>query len=898
MLYESDAYDYKERPVAVVFPESTEQVAFVLRIANEFGVPFVARGAGTGLSGGAIPPPGGIVITLTRMNHIIEVDIENRCAVVEPGVVNLVLNRAVAPYGYIFAPDPSSQKVSTIGGNTAENAGGPHCLKYGVTADHILRMQVVLPDGDTVEVSGKNPGVPGCDLAGLLCGSEGMLGIITRLTVRLIPAPDGVRTMLAIFRTIEAAAATVSAIIAAGITPATVEMMDNLAIQAIEPVVKAGYPMDAAAVLLIEVDGRGESLERQAKQIVRICFAKRAASVETARSEAERDRLWTGRRGMGSAITAISPNYANFDGVVPRNQIVEALRRISQIGQKYGIRILNSFHAGDGNLHPTLLFDATKSEQVERVHRAGLEILKICVELGGSITGEHGVGIEKKDAMSFMFRDTELAFMRKVKDVFDPKALCNVGKMFPGDAGGGEVQPISGEFHASRSGEWPLNAPARETAAHVVDNLTPKYVVHAACPQDVADVITEASRSGEGLIPWGGGTKVHVGNIPSTYDAALCLDRLDRVLEYDVENQTLTVEAGARFADVLEIAAGQGQRLPITLTTDMAATVGGVVATNDYGPEAGHHGYLRNFILGLEVVLPTGEILSLGGKVVKNVAGLNVSRLFIGSYGTFGVITKATFRLVPRPEKTLILGFWLDGFQNVANFMATLAATRVDPSSVELFDSNVPGKITSMRPLKVHDPVLVVVRLEGFEEEVSWQQKEIERSFRTLIPTGGGYPEVVDLADLSAQQMDPQQMVSKMRAHFFAADGPEDMALLKIVTPSTRSGFMVSASRRLAQNYGLAAAVIVYALDGTIFLRLSRAPGQYNSNTGQRAFAKSVASFIRDLRAVSPGPIVALRVPLDIKSDIDVWGDYPGKRLVHRLKAAIDPKGILAPGRM
>jgi glycolate oxidase len=431
MLYEFDASLERARPEVVVLPSSGEQVSEVVRLANQEGVPFVARGAGTGLSGGSLPVQGGLVISLARLNRILEIDLPNRAAVVEPGVVNLELNNALARHGYWFAPDPASQRACTIGGNVGENAGGPHCLKYGVTTNHILGLEVVLPDGQVVQAGGKAPDWPGYDLTGLLVGSEGTLGIVTKITVRISPRPESLRTMLASFASIEEASNAVSAIIAAGILPSTLEMMDRLVIQAVEDSFQAGYPRDAGAILFIEVDGLVEGLDRQAQRIAKLCHQQGAQEVHVAQSEEERERLWLGRRGAPIAINRLSPHYILADGTVPRTRLPEVLRRVGEIGQRYSFPIGNLFHAGDGNLHPLILFDGTSPGERERALQASYEILKACIEAGGTISGEHGIGLEKALAMKLVFDPDDLSLMEGIKAALDPQGLCNPGKVFP-----------------------------------------------------------------------------------------------------------------------------------------------------------------------------------------------------------------------------------------------------------------------------------------------------------------------------------------------------------------------------------------------------------------------------------------------------------------------------------
>jgi len=431
MLYAYDSSMAKGRvPEAVALPISTEQVAAVVKLARHYRVPFTARGAGTNLSGGTVTPHGGIVISLTRMDGILEIDLPNERAVLEPGVVNLELQQALAPFGYQFCPDPASQKASTIGGNVAENAGGPHCLKYGVTTNHILGLEVVLPDGELANLGGKAADWPGYDLIGLMVGSEGTLGIVTKITVRICRLPKEVRCLLAVFDQLEKAGMACRDIIAAGILPAALEIMDRLIIWAVAQAGMAVYPENAEAVLIVELDGT-DGLEKGLEECAQICRANGAQEVSTAWSPEERERLWAGRRGAFGAGAKISPAFLVNDGTVPRDKLPEVLRQLEEIGRRYRVRIGNVFHAGDGNLHPNIYFSADDAEERERAHQAAYEVFEVCARAGGTISGEHGIGMEKIAGMRLIFSPTELEVMKRIKRIFDPEGLCNPGKILP-----------------------------------------------------------------------------------------------------------------------------------------------------------------------------------------------------------------------------------------------------------------------------------------------------------------------------------------------------------------------------------------------------------------------------------------------------------------------------------
>lgn len=443
-LYEYDGGVDKARPDLVVFPRTTEEVAAIVRIANQHRVAIVGRGAGTGLSGGAIPRAGGIVVSFARMNRMLKVDIANERAVLEPGVVNLEITQAVEQQGYFYAPDPSSQKACTIGGNVAENAGGPHTLAYGVTTNHVLGLDAVLPDGSVISTGGSSPDSPGYDLTGLLTGSEGTMALVTQITVRLMRKPEMVKTILAIYDHEDDCADTVAEITARAITPAALEMLDGVMLRMVEEATHAGYPMDAAAVLLIELEGLREAVEEQVQEIDAACRGCRAREVRVARSAAERELLWKGRKNAFGAVGRVSPSYYVQDGVVPRTKVAPTLRHIQKVSEKYGLAISNIFHAGDGNMHPIILFNSHKPGEIDRARAAGDEILRFCVAEGGSITGEHGVGMEKMELIGEQFSGDSLEMIRRFKSLFDPACLLNPGKMLPTGKGCMEIRQPAG----------------------------------------------------------------------------------------------------------------------------------------------------------------------------------------------------------------------------------------------------------------------------------------------------------------------------------------------------------------------------------------------------------------------------------------------------------------------
>jgi glycolate oxidase len=433
--YECDGLSYhRATPGIVVLPDTAEQIAAIVRMCVTEGIPYVARGSGTGLSGGALPRTDGVLIVMSRMRRILEIDPANQRAVVEPGVINLDVTKAARPHGYYYAPDPSSQQICSIGGNVAENSGGAHCLKYGFTVNHVLAAEIVTPDGDLVELAADDPGY---DLLGAFVGSEGTIGIATKITVRLTRLPETVQTLLAAFDSIEEAGEAVSKIISAGVVPAAIEMMDALAIEAAEAAVHCAYPPNARAVLIVELDGPAGEVECQFAEVKELCAA--AFEIRVAADDAERVRIWTGRKSAFAAVGRISPDYLVQDGVIPRTALPEVLARIEALSRDNGIRVANVFHAGDGNLHPLVLFDDAEPGAGDRAEEVSGKILDLCIEHGGSITGEHGVGVDKSKHMPRMFTDDDLDTMQLLRCAFDPAGLCNPGKIFPTPRLCGEV---------------------------------------------------------------------------------------------------------------------------------------------------------------------------------------------------------------------------------------------------------------------------------------------------------------------------------------------------------------------------------------------------------------------------------------------------------------------------
>jgi glycolate oxidase len=454
LTYEYDMGFDSHPPDLVVLPRTTAQVQTAVRLANAAGIPIVPRGAGTGLCSGAVPLRGGIVISLIRMNRVLELDYRNRRALVEPGVINLELSQQTQPHGWYYAPDPASQRACTLGGNVATNAGGPHCLAYGVTTNHILGLEVVLPDGEVIRTGTLAGETAGYDLTGLFVGSEGTLGIATKIMVKLTRTPESVRTALAVFHSVDEASNAVSAVVGHGIVPAALEMIDQLFCQAIEAMYHVGLPSDAGAVLLAEVDGPEAGINETLHTLAGICKEHGGFDVKVAASEAERAALWQARKGAAGAIGRLAPNYYIQDGVVPRTRLPAAMARVDEVAREYDIPIANVFHAGDGNLHPALLFDRRTPGAIERTIQAGNEILKMCVAMGGAISGEHGIGFEKKEQMAYAFTTEDLAAMAGLRATFDPRLLFNPEKLLPSSAQCVEITDLKKDTIPAQPRDW------------------------------------------------------------------------------------------------------------------------------------------------------------------------------------------------------------------------------------------------------------------------------------------------------------------------------------------------------------------------------------------------------------------------------------------------------------
>ncbi len=734
IAYEVDAGLDKGMPDAVVFPRTPEDVGCIMRWASEHQVALIARGAGTGLSGGAVADRGGVIVEFVHMNAILDIDPQGRSAVIEPALINLHLDEAVKSHGLYFPPDPASQRASTIGGNVAENSGGPHCFKYGVTTNYVTGLEVVLADGKRIRLGGRALDYPEYDLCGLVTGSEGTLALITAITVRLVRNPPGVKTLLAIFDSVEQAGEAVSAVIAAGLVPATLEMMDKKIVRIIEPFAHAGLPLDAGAVLIVEIDGYVKSLEAQMHEIVQVLEHYGGHSMRIARDEEERARIWKARKSAGGAIAREVPAYYTVDITVPRSRLAEMLHEVYRICEHNDIRAGQLFHAGDGNLHPMLQIpDPDDPALLQRVHRAGHEIVKYCVEMGGSLTGEHGVGIEKREFMPLMHTPDELLAMWDIKQIFDPTCLLNPGKIFPASQEeetrrgsalclptqtGGIKSPLDSDegdrkgqcrsnnendrcdMHPTKVGERPRRDPRVGVGGAVdagwgpcADPGSPStpylsgidpccgreeepHILFPSTAQEAAQQLLALSNERKpvfiqsvpetnlhrGLGPrsanlMGEGRQGLVGKGLAPFQPLqLSAQALSGIKDYAPDDLVITVGAGTPLLEIQSFLAQHRQQLAL-VSPWSDATIGGLIATNTNAPLRMRYGAIRDQVLCMTVALPDGRVIRTGRPIVKNVAGYDLTKAFIGSYGTLGLICDVALKISaqPREQRTVLI---------------------------------------------------------------------------------------------------------------------------------------------------------------------------------------------------------------------------------------------------
>jgi glycolate oxidase subunit GlcD len=937
LVYECDGLpQHKHPPRAVVFPTSTEETSEVLQLLAREGVSFAPRGAGTGLSGGALAIDRGVVIELARMREILKIDPENRLAVVQTGLVNAHLSRAVAPYGLYYVPDPSSQPSCTIGGNIAENAGGIHCLKYGTTTDHVAGARVVLADGAIVDLGGA---APGYDLLGVFVGSEGTFGIATEATVKLWPVPPAVRTLLADFTDVDDASRAVSAIISAGMLPAALEMMDNAIIRAVEAsVFTAGLPTDAQAVLLVELDGIEAGIDDDALKAEKILAEHGARSVRRATDGDERKKLWAARKGAFGAVGRLSPDIMIQDAVVPRSRLPEVLAETYRISARYKLTLANVFHAGDGNLHPLICFDLRRGDDLERVRQAGREIMETCVRAGGSITGEHGVGLDKSGYLPLIFSDDDMAAMLQVRAAFDPSGLCNPGKIIPLPRGCGEGRAVAtvelsepgadrgphagiprgvvdatGSPKRDEAPRSPTNLnlsdsprdrsaqkqalistklnearTAREFSLIVGDQSVRRLPGAVEAPQNNAttsgrplevapqssqaatQVMQLAMKQDMAVVPAGAGTWIDVGNPPGSADLIVTTRRLTRMIRHEPADLVATAEAGLTLNDFQKQIGLAGQWLPIDPPDDGRATLGGVVATGLGGPHSFGFGLPRSFVIGMRVLLADGRSIKAGGNVVKNVAGYDLCKLFTGSYGTLGLITELTFKLRPLPaeSRTVVASGPLASL----TLAGRKAYSKLSPVAIEMIS----GRLAKDLEIARESECALMMRFLGSSQSVITQTAQALK----LLRDDGIQCTTID---------EDTQPWSKLSAA--PLQSSDELKWRVVLRPTDLVAFL-DGMAELEQDEASHPGLRWHAGLGDGRLRaIARAPVYHREAVraleGLRQKAESLA-----------GSLVVESAPDEIRNEFDAWGNFgTAAQLMKRVKAQLDPRNRLSPGR-
>ncbi len=828
LTYEVDAALDRGVPDAVVFPVSAEEVVRIVRWAGEWGVPLVARGAGTGLSGGAVAQ-GGVIVEFSRMNRILTLDEVGRTATLQPGVVNQDLDAFVAARGLYYPPDPASGRACTLGGNVAENSGGPHCFKYGVTTNYVAALDVVLADGSRVRLGGLALDLPEYDFCGLVTGSEGTLALVVGISVRLVRRPPAVQTMMAAFDSLEQAGEAVSAVIAAGLAPSTLEMMDRKIMGIVEDYIHPGLPVDAAAALIVEVDGYAAGLDPQMAEVAAILRAHGARDLRPARSAEERETIWAGRKGAIGALARLAPFYLLVDGTVPRSRLAETLAEVDRICEARGLRVGHVFHAGDGNLHPLILLDPEDPEQVQRVLAAAREIMEAMVRRGGSITGEHGIGLQKRDYMPLMFGPSELEAMQDVKQVFDPHGLLNPGKIFP------EQLPTAPRPPAAELPSGPFTPADAEEAARALAGL---------------------SAAGRRVQITGGGTKVPL----QEGVVQLSTQRLRGISVYAPEDLFVVAGAGTPLRALQEDLARD--RMWVPLASPWAeATLGGIVAASANGPLRMRYGGVRDLLLAATFVLSDGRVVRAGRPLVKNVAGYDLPKVLVGSYGTLALVTEVALKIVPLPRARRTLLVPADDLHRAVAWGLRLLASALVASAVTVSGGeSLPGAPPS--------PYLLVYTAEGRPEDVNSELAEVGR-----VLEGAGAPPPFEV------EFSGTELWARLLAR--AAD---HTLLVRAGVPGAE-----------LEAWVREAAAVVHG--GSFLVDIAGGLVYVVHPAADRDRAGELLAAIRRPALSRGGYAVVLRAPPAWRGSLDAWGYRPESlELMRGLKARWDPAGILNAG--
>jgi D-lactate dehydrogenase (cytochrome) len=819
ITYEMDSSLERGTPDAVVFPRSTGEVSRVMQWASANHVPIVARGAGTGRSGGAVPALRGIVLEFSKMNRLIDLDATGRSVVVEPGLVNLTLDTLVKVEGMYYPPDPSSGRVATMGGNVAENAGGPHCFKYGVTTKYITGLEIVLADGKIMRLGGRALDYPEYDLTGVVTGNEGTLGAITRIDARLVRMPPSIKTMTAAFDSIAQAGQAVSAVIAAGLIPATLEMMDQQIMRHIEEFAHPELPVDAGAMLIIEVDGYPASLDPQISEIADLLRQNGARDLKIARTEQERETLWFGRKSAGGAY----PHYT-VDSTVPRSRIAETLDTANRICEKHGVRVGHVFHAGDGNLHPSIMMEESKSQQVEAVLRAAHEIMQEIVRHDGAITGEHGVGIEKREFMPLMYTPNELAALWDVKQVFDPNNLMNPGKIFPSE------MPRPNPVPPAPSAPGNLFAPSTAEQA-------------AAGLRKLSEL----------------GRRVMI-NGQSNGAVTLTTRALSGIKTYAPDDLYVTAGAGTPLDEMQAFLAKDKRQIPL-VSPWRDATIGGLIAANVNAPQRMLYGSVRDQLLCATVALADGRVIRAGRPVVKNVAGYDLPKLFVGSYGTLGLLVDVTLKLMPLPRAKRTLLIPVDDLHRGLNWAGQLLSLALVASALVLQKGS--------RPNLPMSPFLLAYTAEGISQEV---ESELTQVCATLEKIGAAQPIQVDAPS-----------GTELWQALIARAQPTALQVRVGIAPKNVAEFV--SERATLLDAGL---FLVDVANGIITIATEQ---------GDPDHAKRWLEKLRRAALDLGGYAIVTAMPEEWNGIVDRWGYRPESRdLMRALKRRWDPAGILEPG--
>lgn len=825
ITFEVDAGFDRGKPDAVFYPENGADVSKLVQWACDNGLPIVARGAGTGLSGGAVPERGGVIVEFARMQRIVELNPSGRNGVVQTGVVNLTLDAAAKQLGLYYPPDPSSGRSSLIGGNLGENAGGPHCFKYGVTTNYITGLEVVLADGRMIRTGGQALDYPELDLTGLIVGSEGTLALVTEASIRLIRNPPAVKTMMVSFASDEAAGAAVSAIIAAGLMPAALEMMDQKVMGMIEAYVPVGLPINAQAALIVEVDGYPASLDSQVEEIAAILTAHGGYDLRIAQSEEERQGIWYGRKSAAGAFSRLAPAFYLVDVTVPRSFLAETLREIGQVLARYELETGHVFHAGDGNLHPCILCDPKDAAQMERVFAATHEIVAICIAKDGSITGEHGVGIEKRQHMPAMYTAAELSAMRDVKLAFDPDHLLNPGKVLPDDL------------------PEPVRAAPVAAMAEIVSPRT---------AEEAAAILVGCTAEGRRVQI--ASSVERVGNSLHNADVLLSTHELRGIHAFAPADLYVTVGAATPLAELAGFLAGHGFQAPLA-TPWLDATVGGLLATNLNAPQRMRYGGWRDNVLAVKAALPDGRVLRAGRPVVKNVAGYDLAKLFVGSHGSLGVMTEVTLKLTPLPRLRQTLHVAVETpLQGIQWAQATTPCWLMAAGVVVHRDATGQHRLT--------------ITLEGLPEDVHAEADEIMAVLRKA-----GAQTIKDGGEQTATAL--------WRDHLSAA-GEGDLMLRAGVPPQHLALYWQMLPDAVQER----STWFVDVAAGQVYVRWT---------PPEPAAASRDLDGLRHPALALLGYAVVLTVPENLAEGIDRWGyDIDRCESVENLRRHWDPAGVLA----